>query len=251
MARMRRIRTRIAEYHSAERLRALGVDVFFGGARFTAANTCGRRHPVALQEGADRHRRAAPTVEIPGLEEAGYSPARRYSTKSLPGRLAIIGGGPLGCEAAQAFSRLGSQVTIVQNDPNSCRARNGRPLSSCRLAGARRRDTRSIPPSSARGSRTASRPRYGQQRAQNGVAADEVLLSIGACPMSRIWDWTRPVSLSTPGPASRSTISCARPTPGYAAGDVCLSLKFTNAAQASARMAVQNAFGAKRRQKAS
>ena len=48
----------------------------------------------------------------------GYrTSATIFEMTALPKRLAVIGGGPLGCELAQAFCRLGSHVTIVQNDP--------------------------------------------------------------------------------------------------------------------------------------
>ena len=55
--------------------------------------------------------------DIAGLDETGYrTSATIFEMTALPKRLAVIGGGPLGCELAQAFCRLGSHVTIVQND---------------------------------------------------------------------------------------------------------------------------------------
>ena len=55
---------------------------------------------------------------IPGLAEAGYLTNESiFDTTECPRRLLVIGGGPLGCELAQAFCRLGSQVSIVQDDP--------------------------------------------------------------------------------------------------------------------------------------
>ncbi len=60
MERMRRIRARISRGDSARRLAAAGVDVFFGDARFTGTDALTRgRRDAALQEGADRDRRAA------------------------------------------------------------------------------------------------------------------------------------------------------------------------------------------------
>jgi pyruvate/2-oxoglutarate dehydrogenase complex dihydrolipoamide dehydrogenase (E3) component len=53
--------------------------------------------------------------QIPGLEEAGYQTNETiFSLTRLPPRLAVIGGGPIGCELAQAFRRLGSDVTVVE-----------------------------------------------------------------------------------------------------------------------------------------
>ena len=55
---------------------------------------------------------------IPGIAEAGYLTNESvFDLTECPRRLLVIGGGPLGCELAQAFCRLGSQVSIVQDDP--------------------------------------------------------------------------------------------------------------------------------------
>ena len=55
----------------------------------------------------------APPIE--GLAEAGYLTNESvFSLTKLPERFAVIGGGPIGCELSQAFSRLGSEVTIIE-----------------------------------------------------------------------------------------------------------------------------------------
>jgi pyruvate/2-oxoglutarate dehydrogenase complex dihydrolipoamide dehydrogenase (E3) component len=252
MARMRRIRSRIAEYHSAERLRVQGVDVFFGSAHFTAANTLMAgdtpiRFRKALIATGSRPQRSA----VPGLEEAGYLTSETvFDMTSLPRRLAVIGGGPLGCEAAQTFSRLGTHVTLVQDDPKFLphEERDASQLLSFSLA----RD----------GVDTRLNTFVLGVRVENGVKildtanddaryrieADEILLSIGRTP--NIDD----LGLDAAGIAFDATTGIAvddflRTTNPrvYAAGDVCLSLRFTNAAEATARMAIQNAFAANRR----
>ena len=54
---------------------------------------------------------------IPGLAEGAYVTSESiFALEQLPARLAVVGGGPLGCELAQAFCRLGSQVTIIQDE---------------------------------------------------------------------------------------------------------------------------------------
>jgi pyruvate/2-oxoglutarate dehydrogenase complex dihydrolipoamide dehydrogenase (E3) component len=58
-------------------------------------------------------RAAAPP--IPGLAEAGYLTNETiFALTELPPRLAVIGGGPIGCELAQAFARFGSRVTLIE-----------------------------------------------------------------------------------------------------------------------------------------
>jgi pyruvate/2-oxoglutarate dehydrogenase complex dihydrolipoamide dehydrogenase (E3) component len=58
---------------------------------------------------------SVPTIPpIPGPEDAGYWTNREAtSTHEVPGRLIVIGAGPVGCELAQAFGRMGSSVTLV------------------------------------------------------------------------------------------------------------------------------------------
>ncbi len=62
---------------------------------------------------------AAPFVPpIPGLKEAGYVTSDTiWDMQALPPRLCVLGGGPIGCELAQAFARLGSLVTMVEMAP--------------------------------------------------------------------------------------------------------------------------------------
>ena len=118
MARMRRIRMRISEHHSVHELAALGIDIFFGSARFDGKDALlvgGARLHFKKALIATGARPRAP--DISGLDETGYrTSATIFEMTALPKRLAVIGGGPLGCELAQAFCRLGSHVTIVQND---------------------------------------------------------------------------------------------------------------------------------------
>ncbi|MES1244909.1 MAG: mercuric reductase [Acidobacteriota bacterium] len=119
MARMRRLRAGISVHDSAERFRGLGVDVFLGEGRFTG--------PDAIEVGGQaggktlRFRRAviatggrAAVPPVPGLAEAGYRTNETiFNLTELPERLVVIGGGPIGCELAQAFARLGSKVTLL------------------------------------------------------------------------------------------------------------------------------------------
>lgn len=116
MDRVRAVVERIQAHDDPERLRSYGVDVRFGSARFVDAYT------VALGDGAIKGKRfviatgsspAVPPVE--GLVEAGYLTNQTvFAQTSLPGRLAVIGGGPVGVELAQAFARLGSEVTLLE-----------------------------------------------------------------------------------------------------------------------------------------
>jgi uncharacterized membrane protein YdjX (TVP38/TMEM64 family)/thioredoxin reductase len=114
MERMRKLRADISPHDSAARFAKLGVDVFLGEAQFTGPDT--------VQVGGTklRFKRAviatgarATQPPIPGLAEAGYLTNETvFGLTQRPARLAVIGGGPVGCEMAQALQRLGSQVSI-------------------------------------------------------------------------------------------------------------------------------------------
>ena len=119
MERMRRIRARISRRVSARRLSYAGVDVYFGEGRFAAPDAVeveGKRLRFKRALLASGARPQLPS--IPGIAEAGYLTNENvFDLAECPPRLLVLGGGPLGCELAQAFCRLGSQVSIVQNDP--------------------------------------------------------------------------------------------------------------------------------------
>ena len=121
MERMRAARATVAHHDDPERFRAMGVGVHFGAARFLDP------HTVEVEgEGTLRSKRfvvatgAVPAVPpIPGLAEAGYWTYETvFDQDELPASIAILGGGPIGVEFAQVFTRLGSKVTIVEMMPS-------------------------------------------------------------------------------------------------------------------------------------
>jgi len=76
------------------------------------------RHETALQKGAYRYRRAAEHDLYSGLAKIDYLTNENiFDLTELPRRLLVIGGGPLGCELAQAFCRFGAQTIIAQEKP--------------------------------------------------------------------------------------------------------------------------------------
>ena len=113
----------VARIDSKENLNKMGVDVFLAGeegASFLDDHT--------LTAGDDRltakyilvvtGSRAA-TANVPGLAEAGYLTNEDvFDLQNLPKRLCVIGGGPIGVELAQAFRRLGAEVTMLQRGPH-------------------------------------------------------------------------------------------------------------------------------------
>ena len=121
MRRVADVITTIEPHDSVERFTGLGVDCVKGYARFVDPWTVeinGERQMTArafiIATGA------APFIPpLAGVEDSGYLTSETLwdamaDRKEAPKELIILGGGPIGCELAQAFQRLGSQVTIVE-----------------------------------------------------------------------------------------------------------------------------------------
>lgn len=116
MERVRQAVNSVAPHDSVERYRQLGVDVRQGAAKIISPwvvevdGVAIRTRAIIIASGAE------PLVpELPGLREAGYLTSETlWELRELPKRLVILGGGPVGCELAQAFARLGSKVIQIQ-----------------------------------------------------------------------------------------------------------------------------------------
>ncbi|MGB4336611.1 MAG: FAD-dependent oxidoreductase [Chromatiaceae bacterium] len=124
MERVQRVVRTVAPHDSAERYRGLGVEVVAGRARIVSPWAVEiRGEDGAVQRLTTRGiviaTGARPFVPpIPGLEAVGYLTSDNlWDLRILPRRLVVLGGGPIGAELAQAFARLGSEVTQVEMLP--------------------------------------------------------------------------------------------------------------------------------------
>ncbi|MDE2253681.1 MAG: FAD-dependent oxidoreductase [Betaproteobacteria bacterium] len=123
MARVHAAVAEVAPHDSVARYTALGVEVLQGRARITSPWTVEVDLPQGRKVLATRAiviaAGAAPLVPpIPGLADSGYLTSDTlWGLCELPQRLLVLGGGPIGCELAQAFARLGSQVTVLEMLP--------------------------------------------------------------------------------------------------------------------------------------
>lgn len=115
MERVQGVIKTIEPHDSMERFESLGVECIAGDARIKSPYTVevgGKEINTRSIIIATGGRPMVPP--IPGLEEVGYLTSDTiWELRELPKRFLVIGGGPIGCELAQAFSNLGAQVTQV------------------------------------------------------------------------------------------------------------------------------------------
>jgi pyruvate/2-oxoglutarate dehydrogenase complex dihydrolipoamide dehydrogenase (E3) component/uncharacterized membrane protein YdjX (TVP38/TMEM64 family) len=119
MQRIHEVIAKIEPHDSVERYTRLGVDVIEGEGRITSpwsvevnGRTLTTRNIVVATGGE-------PFVPpIPGLDQINYLTSDNlWQLNTLPRRFIVLGGGPIGCELAQSFQRLGSEVTQVEMMP--------------------------------------------------------------------------------------------------------------------------------------
>jgi pyruvate/2-oxoglutarate dehydrogenase complex dihydrolipoamide dehydrogenase (E3) component len=252
MRRVRRVRAEISPHDSAQRFSDLGADVFLGNARFVSQDAIevdGTRLEFSKAVIATGARAAE--LRLPGLKEAGFLTNETvFSLTELPRRLIVVGAGPIGCELAQAFRRLGSEVSILgihpalipRDDSDAGKIlreqfeREGIKL----LLGA---EARRVQPS-ADGKTVIFERGSGEET----LTGDEILVAVGRTPnVEGLNLEAAGVTYDTKGITVDDRLRTSNPHI-YAAGDISSSYQFTHAAEALARIALQNAlfFGHKR-----
>ena len=258
---VRSVREKIAPHDDPERFRAMGVDVVEGSAAFVSPHEVevGDRRITARRFVIATGTRAA-VPPIPGLEEAGYfTHADAFERTGLPESLAVIGGGAIGVELAQAFARLGVSVTVVEmmdrllikEEPElaeklttvlrdeGVRVVTGHAVNHVERTGKGIRLT-AEPPSEMAGS--ADGETAGRSGDTKLIEADEILVAVGRRPN------TEDLGLETAGVETDRgwvTVDDRLRTSQrhiFAAGDVTGGYLFTHVADHEARTVVQNAL---------
>ncbi|BAS58260.1 putative tRNA uridine 5-carboxymethylaminomethyl modification enzyme GidA [Leptolyngbya boryana NIES-2135] len=242
MERMRQLRAGISENDSADRFKKLGVDVFLGEASFLD------RDRIQVSDRILNFKKAviatgarARDPEIPGLAEAGYLTNETvFSLTDRPRRLAVIGGGAIGCELAQTFQRLGCEVMLFhkharlldREDPDAAELlqqvflKEGiRVILNCNID-----QVRSSPD--------------GKVIDANGESfvVDEILVGAGRAPNVEGLNLEAVgVNYDRKGVKVNDYLQTTNPRI-YAAGDICMDWKYTHAADAAARIVIKNAL---------
>lgn len=246
MSRMRRLRARISPADSVQHLKDSGVDVFLGQARFISRDT------VEVGSTALKFAKAviatggrAEVPAIPGLKEVGYlTHSTVFELTHRPARLAVIGAGPIGCELAQAFRRLGSEVVLIENaghilireDADAAEIvqkqfiKEGiRLMLNAKVAQVSARDASKVLTVEAAGK-------------QEAIACDAILVSAGRAPNTEGLNLEAAgVRHDRRGVTVNDCLQTTNPNI-YAAGDIASPFKFTHTANVLGRYAMMNAL---------
>lgn len=247
MERMRRLRSDISHHDSVKRFSNLGIDVFLGQGHFvsdSAIEVEGQRLNFKKAVIATGARASAPP--IPGLDTIEYlTNESLFSLTELPKRLGVIGAGPIGCEMAQTFARLGSEVFLVEamhgimprEDQDGAAlireqmAEDGVKLLCCG------KDLE-LSPAGGGGVRmtvTSHEQAY-------DITVDQLLVAVGRAPNVEGLDLEKAgVDSNKKGVVvdDRYRTTNARI---FAAGDICSPFQFTHAADFMARTVIRNAL---------
>jgi pyruvate/2-oxoglutarate dehydrogenase complex dihydrolipoamide dehydrogenase (E3) component len=253
MARMRQVRARISPIDSAIAAQKVGVDVFFGEARFKSKDiiTVGGQD-LKFKKAVIASGARAVQPKIAGIEETSYLTNENvFSLTSLPKKLAVIGGGPIGCELAQAFQRLGSEVTLFhkgshvldKEDADAAEVvqqaliQDGiRLVLNCQLESVSQNPEGKVISFIGDGASPKLR-----DRAQESIVVEEILVGTGRQPNVESlnleaagveYDPQKGVKVNDNLQTTNSKI--------YGAGDICMNWKFTHAADAAARIVIKN-----------
>jgi pyruvate/2-oxoglutarate dehydrogenase complex dihydrolipoamide dehydrogenase (E3) component/uncharacterized membrane protein YdjX (TVP38/TMEM64 family) len=262
MQRVHRVIGEIEPHDSVERYTAMGVEVLQGHARITSP----WRVEVTLADGSSQTLTtrsiviatgASPFVPpIPGLQEAGVLTSDTvWGLRELPQRLLVLGGGPIGCELAQSFARLGSTVTqvemaerlMVREDPEvaelvtaSLRADGVQVLTGHQAVRVEQVDG---------GKQLIARHGRGAQAREVAIPFDALLCAVGRRPrVSGYGLETLGIPLTPSGTIETNAWLQTRYPNIYAVGDVAGPYQFTHTAAHQAWYAAVNAlFGRLRR----
>ncbi len=253
MERMRRLRARFSPDDSAIRYTEQGVDVFFGEGKFIAPNAVEVDGKVLLfKKAVVASGASALHPGFQGLGETGFRTNETiFNLTERPDHLIVIGGGPIGCELAQAFRRLGSEVTIIlrstflsKEDPEAAELL-GKVFGEEGIDVLRHAFVQRVEKIEAGRKRVVVKI-GGEERVVEG---DEILVGAGRAPnvaglgleeADVAYDSKRGVLVNDRLQSSNKNI--------YAAGDCCMAHKFTHAADAAAQIVVQNAlFGGRKK----
>ncbi len=245
MERMRRIRAEISAHDSVERFSQLGIDIFLGQGEFLGSDSLQvGEQTLKFKKAVIATGARAFVPPIPGLDDTGYlTNESLFTLTEQPHHLLVVGSGPIGAEMAQAFQRLGTEVTLVEmgsrvlprEDPDVSHIitkvfeEEGLDL---------RLNTSFIKAEKDNEKVSVSLLKDGNE---NHLNVDQILMAVGRAPnvegmgLEKVgvqYDPKKGIHINDYGQTTHPSI--------FAAGDVCMPYQFTHAADAAARIVIRN-----------
>ena len=251
MEEMREKRAEISPADSVERFSNLGVDVFLGSGAFVDDSTIkvtrhdGKHSELNFKKAVITTGARAAAPSIKGLEKVDYlTNETLFSLTELPQSMAILGGGPIGCEMAQTFARFGTEVTLMErsdrllknDDPQAAEIIRQKLVSDgvnvmleCQLNQLSKVNS---------GIHIAA----AHQNSKLAIVAEKLLIAAGRAPNTKgLGLQNVGVEFDSAGVKVSDHLQTTNPRI-FAAGDVCSPQKFTHAADFQARVVIQNAL---------
>jgi pyruvate/2-oxoglutarate dehydrogenase complex dihydrolipoamide dehydrogenase (E3) component len=248
--RMRARRAKIAPNDSQERFESLGVDVLRGEAHFVSADEVdvnGQKLRAKNFVIATGSRATIPKLE--GIDDVPYFTNETIfdELKKKPESMIVLGGGPIGCELAQTFCRLGTQVTIIQRGDQLLPREDHdvaefleRRLINEGVRIIKNVDARAVATSDAGQIALEFLDRQPGQLAERTFFADALLVAIGRIPNLQSLNLkSAGVDVNDRGVRVNEYLQTSQPHI-YAVGDVIGPFLFTHMADAQARVVVRN-----------
>ena len=244
-ARMRAVVSQIAATEDAGVLRSEGVEVVEGRVRFSGARALSvegqpiRAKVVVIATGS---RPAVPP--IPGLDAVGFLTNETvFDLDELPASIAVLGGGAIGCELAQAFRRFGSEVQVVEGEDRLLPREE--PEASAVLAGVFAAEGLGVHLGASVERVEQADPGGGirlERSDGSSVCAEVLVVAVGRQPTTAgLGAEAGGIELDERGFVRTDRFLATSATGVYAVGDVTGRLLFTHAADEMGRLAVRNA----------
>ncbi|THB74159.1 MAG: mercuric reductase [Gammaproteobacteria bacterium] len=244
MSWVREVRFDISEHDSVKRYTEAGVDVFLGDAKYADEQTIvvGDKQLNTKKSVICTGARAS-VIPFEGLEDTGYLTNENvFDIKDRPESIALIGAGPIGCELAQAFNRLGTKVYLLDA---ASRILPREDIRASEILSEVLLEEGVVVKTGAniqKVFKTDSKKAISFDNNET-IEIDEIVCALGRLPniegleLDKIGVETDPRA----GIKVNDKLQTSNPKI-YAAGDICSLYKFTHNADAQARIVVQNAL---------
>lgn len=245
--RLKDIRAHLSQHDSVERFKDLGVDVFLGHGRFSGPNTIRvNEHTLNFKRALIATGARATPLSVPGSEQVPvHTNETIFDLKQRPDRLVIIGGGAIGCEMAQAFTGLGTEVTQLEKSSRLL-GREDPDASELLTKQLRSEGTKVLLGTNVISLRMSDDEKLvtiANSTGETNLPTDEILVCVGRTANVKQLDLEAAnIRCDAKGGIAVNDYLQTTNRRIYAAGDVTGLEQFTHAADFMARIVIQNAL---------